>query len=100
MGLEMFVAAEYRLSSLNTIRIPDGLDDAQVRGYLLERFNLEIGGGLGAIKGKAWRVGLMGYSSSPERVLFFLSCISHAVSEQGVSTDLKAGLSAAMTALD
>ena len=100
MGLEMFVAAEYRLPSLNTIRVPDGVDDAQVRGYLLERFNLEIGGGLGAIKGKAWRVGLMGYSSSPERILFFLSCISHAVSEQGVSTDLKAGLSAAMTALD
>ncbi len=100
MGLEMFVAAEHRLPSLNTIRIPDGVDDAQVRGYLLERFNLEIGGGLGAIAGKAWRIGLMGYSSSPERILFFLSCISHALAKQGVSTDLKAGLSAAMEALD
>ena len=100
MGLEMFVAAEYRLPSLNTIRIPHGVDDAQVRGYLLERFNLEIGGGLGSIAGKVWRVGLMGYSSSPERILFFLSCISHALAEQGVSTDLKAGLSAAMEGLN
>ena len=100
MGLEMFVAAEHRLPSLNTIRVPHGVDDAQVRGYLLERFNLEIGGGLGAIAGKVWRVGLMGYSSSPERILFFLSCISHALAEQGVSTDLKAGLSAAMEGLN
>jgi alanine-glyoxylate transaminase/serine-glyoxylate transaminase/serine-pyruvate transaminase len=99
MGLEMFVAPEYRLPSLNTIKIPNGIDDAEVRGYLLETFNLEIGGGLGAIKGKAWRVGLMGYSSSPERILFFLSCISQALAARGVSTDLKSGLSAAMEKL-
>ena len=77
MGLEMFVAPEYRLPSLNTVRIPDGIDDAKVRGYLLETFNLEIGGGLGAIAGKVWRVGLMGYSSS-EKILFFMSCLSDA----------------------
>lgn len=99
MGLEMFVAPEFRLPSLNTIRVPDGVDDGKLRGYLLETFNLEIGGGLGAIAGKVWRVGLMGYSSSPERILFFLSCLSHALASQGVSTDLKSGLAAAMESL-
>ncbi len=100
MGLEMFVAPEYRLPSLNTVRIPDGIDDAKVRGYLLETFNLEIGGALGAIAGKVWRVGLMGYSSSPEKILFFMSCLSDALATEGHSTDLKAGLAAAMGSLE
>lgn len=100
MGLQMLVPAQYRLPCLNAIRIPDGIDDAKTRGYLLERFNLEIGGGLGAFKGKIWRVGLMGYSSSPEKILFFLSAISHALSVQGTTTDLAAGIEAAMGALD
>lgn len=100
MGLEVFVAPEYRLSSLNAMRIPEGIDDATVRGYLLERFNLEIGGGLGAITGRRGRVGLMGYSSSPERILFFLSCLSHALAAQGHSTDLKFGLAEPMETLE
>jgi alanine-glyoxylate transaminase/serine-glyoxylate transaminase/serine-pyruvate transaminase len=100
MGLQMLVAPEHRLPSLNTVRIPDGVDDARVRGYLLERFNLEIGGGLGKLKGKVWRVGLMGYSSSAERILFFLSCISQACAVQGVKTDLGAGLAASQAKLE
>ena len=100
MGLEMFIAPEYRLPSLNTVRVPEGIDDAKVRGYLLETFNLEIGGGLGAIAGKVWRVGLMGYASSPERILFFMSCLSHSLAAQGHTTDLKSGLAAAMGALE
>lgn len=100
MGLEMFVAPEIRLPALNTIRIPEGVDGAQVRGYLLETFNLEIGGGLGSLKGKVWRVGLMGYSSSPEKILFFLSSMSQALAIQGHATDLKAGLAAAMESLE
>lgn len=100
MGLSMFVPPEYRLPSLNTVTIPDGVDDARLRGYLLETFNLEIGGGLGALKGKVWRVGLMGYSSSPERILFFLSCLSQALAVQGHSTSLKEGLAEAMKALE
>jgi alanine-glyoxylate transaminase/serine-glyoxylate transaminase/serine-pyruvate transaminase len=100
MGLAMHVAAEHRLPSLNTIRVPDGVDDARVRGLLLERFNLEIGGGLGKLKGKVWRVGLMGYSSSAERILFFLSCVSQACEAQGFKTDLRAGLAASQSKLD
>ena len=65
-----------------------------------QTFNLEIGGGLGALKGKVWRVGLMGYSSSAENVLFFLSSLSRALGLQGCKTDLKAGVDAAMSELD
>jgi alanine-glyoxylate transaminase/serine-glyoxylate transaminase/serine-pyruvate transaminase len=100
MGLSMLVEPEHRLPSLNAIRVPDGVDDARVRGYLLSTFNLEIGGGLGALKGKIWRVGLMGYASSAERILFFLTCLSQALAGQGFATDVGAGLSAAMASLE
>jgi alanine-glyoxylate transaminase/serine-glyoxylate transaminase/serine-pyruvate transaminase len=86
MGLEMLVEAEYRLPTLNTIRVPEGIDEAKVRGYLLQTFNLEIGAGLGALAGQVWRVGLMGYSSSAENVLFFLSAISRALAIQDYKT--------------
>ncbi len=57
-------AAEgHQLPMLNAVQIPDGVDDAAVRTRLLERFGIEIGGGLGAFKGKVWRIGLMGYGS-------------------------------------
>lgn len=99
MGLEMLVAPEYRLPSLNTVKIPAGVDDIKVRTYLLETYNLEIGGGLGALKGKVWRVGLMGYSSSAENILFFISTVSQALALQGYKTDVAAGLSAVTSAL-
>jgi alanine-glyoxylate transaminase/serine-glyoxylate transaminase/serine-pyruvate transaminase len=100
MGLEMLVKPEYRLPTLNTIRVPEGIDEAKVRGYLLETFNLEIGAGLGALAGQVWRVGLMGYSSSAENVLFFLSAISRALALQDYKTDLSAGSAAAMSLLN
>lgn len=99
MGLTLLVAPEHRLPCLNAIRIPDGIDDATIRAALLERFNLEIGGGLGDLRGKVWRVGLMGYSSSPERILFFLSAMCHALATQGHKTNLVAGIDAAMAAV-
>jgi len=100
MGLEMLVKPEHRLPTLNTIRVPEGVDEAGVRGYLLEKFNLEIGSGLGALAGQVWRVGLMGDSSSAENVLFFLSAISRALAVQGCKTDLPAGLEASMSRLN
>jgi alanine-glyoxylate transaminase / serine-glyoxylate transaminase / serine-pyruvate transaminase len=100
MGLSMQVAPEYRLPSLNAIRVPEGCDDAKLRGYLLETFHLEIGGGLGSLKGKIWRVGLMGYASSAERILFFLTCLSQALSEQGIATDGTAGVRTAIASLE
>jgi alanine-glyoxylate transaminase/serine-glyoxylate transaminase/serine-pyruvate transaminase len=100
LGLKMLVEEPFRLPTLNTIVIPEGVDDAKLRGYLLNRYNLEIGGGLGAFKGKIWRVGLMGYSSSAQNVIFFISALSRALTVQGFNTDLSGGLEAAMVVID
>ena len=100
MGLEMFVEPEFRLPTLNTVLIPDGVDDATLRGFLLQEYNLEIGGGLGALKGKVWRVGLMGYSSLSENVIFFLSALDRALAKQGHRSDIEVGLTAAAEVLN
>lgn len=68
MGLEFIVAPDYRLPQLNSVTIPEGVDDANVRSHLLNEFNLEIGAGLGPLAGKIWRIGLMGASSTPDHV--------------------------------
>jgi alanine-glyoxylate transaminase/serine-glyoxylate transaminase/serine-pyruvate transaminase len=67
LGLSLFTPAAHRLPMLNVINIPDGVDDATVRKRLLER-GVEIGGGFGPLKGKAWRVGLMGANARPDVV--------------------------------
>ena len=86
MGLEPFVADEaQRLWSLNAVRIPDGIEEAKVRVQLLQEFGIEIGGGLGELKGRIWRVGLMGYSSSRRNVLLFLGALEHVLIAQGYS---------------
>ena len=85
MGLSMLVPETERLPSLNTIRIPDGADDLRVRKTLLNDFSLEIGGGLGKFAGKAWRVGLMGHSSSRKNVVLFLSALTSILKAQGVN---------------
>jgi alanine-glyoxylate transaminase/serine-glyoxylate transaminase/serine-pyruvate transaminase len=100
LGLKMLVEPAYRLPTLNTVVIPDGVDDAKLRSYLLEKFKLDIGGGFGLLKGKVWRVGLMGYSSSADNVLFFIPAISRALALQGFKTDLSAGLDAVLSELD
>jgi alanine-glyoxylate transaminase/serine-glyoxylate transaminase/serine-pyruvate transaminase len=71
------------LPQLNAVRIPAGIDDAAVRKALLERFNIEIGAGLGAFKGKVWRIGLMGYSSRQTNVLVFLAALEQLLAENG-----------------
>ncbi len=75
MGLEMLVPREHRLWSLNAVRIPEGVDDARVRARLLNEYNIEIGAGFGALKGKIWRVGLMGAGSTENNVLLLLSAL-------------------------
>ena len=100
LGLKMLVDSEYRLPTLNTVVIPDGVDDLKLRRYLLDKFKLDIGGGFGRLAGKVWRVGLMGYSSSADNVMFFIPAISRALAVQGVKTDLSAGLDAVLTELD
>lgn len=68
LGIRFIVDEQYRLPQLNAVTIPDGVDDAAVRARLLNDFNLEIGAGLGALAGKAWRIGLMGYAAKRENV--------------------------------
>jgi alanine-glyoxylate transaminase/serine-glyoxylate transaminase/serine-pyruvate transaminase len=96
LGLEMHVAEGFRLPTLNTVQIPSGVDDLKVRRALLDRFQIEIGGGLGALKGKIWRVGLMGHSSSRGNVILFLEALGTLLKAEGAVKDAGAGVSAAM----
>lgn len=75
MGLEILPDPEFRLWSLNAVKIPEGVDDMAVRKRLLSEYNIEIGGGLGDLKGKIWRVGLMGVSSTPNNVILLLGAL-------------------------
>ena len=82
MGLSMAVAADNRLWSLNAVSVPEGVDDARVRSRLLDE-NIEIGGGLGPLKGKIWRIGLMGSGSTRENVLLVLDALQRALNAEG-----------------
>ena len=64
MGLSLIVDEADRLPQMNLVGVPEGIDEARVRMQLLEQFDLEIGAGLGALAGKVWRIGLMGYGSN------------------------------------
>jgi alanine-glyoxylate transaminase/serine-glyoxylate transaminase/serine-pyruvate transaminase len=75
LGLTLHVPREHRLVPLTTVRVPDGIDEAKIRRALLDEYNIEIAGGLGELKGKVWRIGLMGYSSRRENVLLLLSAL-------------------------
>lgn len=68
LGLTMHVEKQYRLPTLTTVRIPEGIDGKAIARRLLDEYNVEIGGGLGELAGKVWRIGLMGYNSRPESV--------------------------------
>ena len=99
MGLEMAVDEAYRLPQLNSVLIPDGVDDASVRTALLNDFNLEIGAGLGALAGKTWRIGLMGYSSNPGNVMACINALEAVLTSQSHTLKPGAGLAAAKEAL-
>ena len=96
MGLAMAVALEYRLPQLNSVLIPDGVDDAAVRTILLREFDLEIGAGLGALAGKTWRIGLMGFASSERNVLYCLAALEAALAREGAPIEAGAAVPAAM----
>jgi alanine-glyoxylate transaminase/serine-glyoxylate transaminase/serine-pyruvate transaminase len=83
LGLQPIVPLEHRLPSLTTVRVPEGVDELAVRRQLLQEYNIEIAGGLGAFKGKAWRVGLMGYSCRPENVLALLGALERILRSRG-----------------
>ncbi len=95
LGLEMHVHPGFRLHPLNTVRVPGGVDDARLRAQLLEEFDLEIGGGLGELKGRVWRVGLMGENSRPRPLLYFLYALEKCLRTQGLQVTAGAGVQAA-----
>ena len=82
MGLSCHVEKEYRLPSLNTVCIPEGINGKAVQRHLMDEFNIEIAGGLGELGGKVWRIGLMGYNSRPENVMLLLSSLKLALAAQ------------------
>jgi alanine-glyoxylate transaminase/serine-glyoxylate transaminase/serine-pyruvate transaminase len=86
---------ERSLASLNAVHVPAGVDDARVRRRLLEEMGIEIGGGLGPWKGKAWRIGLMGATSTPRNVCTLLGALEGLLADEGLSLSPGAALAAA-----
>ena len=76
---------KHSLATLNAVTVPDGVDDAAVRSRLLDEYGIEIGAGLGPFKGKAWRIGLMGTSSTQRNVMLVLSALESILSDQGIA---------------
>ncbi|GGK53857.1 pyridoxal-phosphate-dependent aminotransferase family protein [Haloarcula sebkhae] len=94
MGLEMNAPDDFWLPSLNTVRVPDGVDDGAVIQHLLDEYDLEIASGLGALEGDIWRIGCMGHSARRQNVSYLLAALGNALGEQGAVVDVDAGLAA------
>lgn len=82
LGLELFAVEGHRLPQLTTVRIPDGVDDEAVRGALLDRWGIEIGGGVGPHAGSLWRIGCMGHTARPEHVDRLLAALGELLAER------------------
>ena len=95
LGLRFVVREDARLPQLNAVYIPEGVDDAAVRKQLLEKYNLEIGAGLGPLAGTVWRFGLMGHSARRENVDMCLGALADVLSGMGKAADKKTALAAA-----
>jgi alanine-glyoxylate transaminase/serine-glyoxylate transaminase/serine-pyruvate transaminase len=95
IGVKYAVAEVHQLPMLNAVLIPEGIDDAAVRGQLLNEFGIEIGGGLGPMKGRTWRIGLMGEASSARNVLLFLAALERCLSDRGYKLSPGASVAAA-----
>lgn len=95
LGLKYTANPAHQLPQLNAVRIPDGVDDLACRKRLLTDFGIEIGGGLGDFKGKAWRIGLMGVNSKPNNVFLALAALETVLAGAGVKITPGAGVAAA-----
>jgi len=95
LGIRYAAEEGHQLPMLNAVLIPEGVDDVQVRSGLLSRFGIEIGGGLGAFKGKAWRIGLMGHACRRNNVLLLLGALEQLLAEQGYKFSPGASVAAA-----
>ena len=94
MGLKFFVNEPHRAPTINPIIAPEGVEEASVRQALLENYGIELGGGLGLLKGKAWRIGLMGQSSKRDHVILCLTALEETLRLQGYDK-INSGIAAA-----
>ncbi len=99
LGFELHVPEPLRAPPLTTVRIPKGVDELKVRQSLLNDHNIEIGGGLGPLKGKVWRIGLMGYNATPRSVFLLLSALERVLPRCGFEVRQGASVAAAQQAL-
>ncbi|MBO54407.1 MAG: alanine--glyoxylate aminotransferase [Dehalococcoidia bacterium] len=99
IGLDILSDEEYRLNPLTPVCVPDGIDEADVRRQLLQDYNIEVSGALGELRGKVWRVGLMGESARETNVFAFLSAMESILSKSGYEVAYGASLAAAQRAL-
>ena len=95
VGLKLLTDPAHRLPQLNPVVVPDGVDEAAVRAHMLANWDLEIGAGLGPLKGRIWRVGLMGASASPWHVRLCLTALCEALNAQGFRADAATAIAAA-----
>ncbi len=100
MGLGFVVKEGDRLPQLNAVTIPQGVDDAAVRGRLLNDFNLEIGAGLGALAGKVWRIGLMGHACSARNVEYCLQSLERVLVDMNASIVSGVAIEAARSVME
>jgi alanine-glyoxylate transaminase/serine-glyoxylate transaminase/serine-pyruvate transaminase len=82
LELQPLVVEPYRLPSLTSVKVPPGIEEAKVRKRLLNEYNIEIGGGLGDLAGKIWRIGLMGESSRKANVVYLLAALHEILSDR------------------
>ncbi|WP_411968654.1 pyridoxal-phosphate-dependent aminotransferase family protein [Haloferax sp. YSSS75] len=94
MGLGLNPEDDYWLPSLNAVLVPDGVDAGEAIDYVLEQYDLEIAGGLGALAGDIFRIGCMGYSAKPQNVSFLMTALGEALEAQGADVDVEAGFAA------
>ena len=81
LGIKFLVEEEYQLPQLNAVLIPEDIDDKKVRNLLLQRYNIEIGAGLGVFSGKIWRIGQMGYASNAKNILLCVTALESIFAE-------------------
>ena len=95
LGLQLLSEPEYQLNPLTAVRIPDGISDTDIRSKLLQDYNIEIGGGLGELGGKIWRIGLMGENARESIVFNLLSALEESLDHFGYEVAFGSSLSAA-----
>jgi alanine-glyoxylate transaminase/serine-glyoxylate transaminase/serine-pyruvate transaminase len=99
LGLRLLVPEAQCTYQLTSLLVPDGVNDTAMRGRLLHEYNVEIGGGLGQFQGRAWRIGLMGESSTASNVLFLLSAMETLLPQLGFEVAVGAGVAEASRVL-